>query len=63
VRLEKIEIEEAKIILSLLSKDEKKLTELLKDFTHKEIYSVSTKEIVKEDKSSYYSSDVSVKVQ
>lgn len=63
VKLEKIEIEEAKIILSLLSKDEKKLTELLKDFTHKEIYSVSTKEIVKEDKSSYYSSDVSVKVQ
>ncbi|NLC27677.1 MAG: hypothetical protein GX780_02770 [Campylobacteraceae bacterium] len=63
IKIEKIEILDGEITLSLLSKNEKRLTELLKDISHKNRYAVSTKEISKKEARAFYTSDVSVKVQ
>jgi len=63
IKVEQIQILENELTLSLVSRNEKRLTELLKDISHHGDYAVSTKEIAKPEESLFYSSDVSVKVK
>lgn len=63
IRVEQVQILENELTLSLVSRNEKRLTELLKDISHHGDYAVSTKEIIKSEDSLFYSSDVSVKVK
>lgn len=63
IRVSKIVEAEGKMILSLRSQSDKKLTELLKDISEKERYSVSTEEIIKKEDTFFYTSDVVIKAQ
>lgn len=63
VNVKQIQIQENELILSLMSRNEKRLTELLKDISQSGDYSVTTEEISKVENSIFYSSNVSVKVK
>jgi Tfp pilus assembly protein PilN len=63
VNVKQIQIQENELILSLMSRNEKRLTELLKDISQSGDYSVATEEISKVENSIFYSSNVSVKVK
>jgi hypothetical protein len=63
IRVGQIQILDNELTLSLVSRNEKRLTELLKDISHHGAYAVSTKEIAKSEDALFYSSDVSVKVK
>ncbi|MBE0494883.1 MAG: hypothetical protein IBX45_00590 [Campylobacterales bacterium] len=63
IRVSKIVETEGKMTFSLRSQSDKKLTELLKDISEKEKYSVSTEEIIKKEDSFFYTSDVTIKAQ
>lgn len=63
IMVSKITEANGEMTLSLRSRSDKKLTELLKDISEKEKYGVSTKEIIKQEDSLFYTSDVTIKAQ
>ena len=63
VRISKIVDTDREMVVSVVSRSDKKLTELLKDISESGKYSVSTKEIIKEDKKILYKSDVRVEIR
>lgn len=63
VRISKVVDNDRNMTVSVVSRSDKKLTELLKDISESGKYSVSTKEIIKEDKKILYKSDVQVEIR
>lgn len=63
VHISKLKSDDRQITASLVSTDDKYLTELLREISKTQKYSVSMKRIIKEEKKTYYMSDIKMSLK